>query len=459
VAHERLIEEARTQEGKIATFDVPVNNNPYSSSFNIPAQPSGTRSAPEYVHARHVVDSDGNEKNLNLQDGVAGLVAAGAYTAKHNIDFTGDGVVGVECPSLALEIPTRLAAFSVVAPPDFYPFVKQRELMDWWAQSAPSDVLSTLWPDNPGPPKPLSDIRYPPNLTLGEPSFDPLDGTITAIVTMPRQDATSITRLEPLNPGRVSFLPDRAAGVFAPGWDCSVDRTPEVDPGDDGATISPGVTFLATYGLGSPFPEDSKLCAALSSFWPAAAPDTARVFEPFRKYASATPLTDDLIGQGVEAPWEGIIGPSRDDEYPEEVEYSALAYGDYVEAALNKCFQYKRIDALSTLDYVARTVVMERIYQYVGAKTAVEKNAWCVYSFSRCDEFLKELSIAEREAGARIDRSTGHRVIVYRHGSRRIHPNKFNKILVMQTDMTSIFVDHLKILVMVEGKKWVKRRF
>ena len=35
------------------------------------------------------------------------------------------------------------------------------------------------------------------------------------------------------------------------------------------AQITFGPDHLAAYGLGSPFPEDSKLCAALSSFWPA----------------------------------------------------------------------------------------------------------------------------------------------------------------------------------------------
>ena len=54
--------------------------------------------------------------------------------------------------------------------------------------------------------------------------------------------------------------------MFAPGWDISVDGR------------AGGPEHLAAYGLGSPFPEDSKLCAALSAFWPAVAPDAARTF-------------------------------------------------------------------------------------------------------------------------------------------------------------------------------------
>ena len=37
-------------------------------------------------------------------------------------------------------------------------------------------------------------------------------------------------------------------------------------------------SFTAAFGLGSPFPEDAKLCAALNSFWPAVAPDASRTF-------------------------------------------------------------------------------------------------------------------------------------------------------------------------------------
>jgi hypothetical protein len=67
---------------------------------------------------------------------------------------------------------------------------------------------------------------------------------------------------------RFSSLPDDCAGVFAPGWDVAADRL----PGRNGAV------HLAAYGLGSPFPEDAKLCAALSTFWPAVAPDVFRTF-------------------------------------------------------------------------------------------------------------------------------------------------------------------------------------
>ncbi len=57
-------------------------------------------------------------------------------------------------------------------------------------------------------------------------------------------------------------------GLFDPGWDVSQDRTAD------------NRFFLANYGLGTPFIEDAKLCAAPSTFWPGVSPDSAREFQP-----------------------------------------------------------------------------------------------------------------------------------------------------------------------------------
>ena len=78
--------------------------------------------------------------------------------------------------------------------------------------------------------------------------------------------------------------------------------------------------YLAAYGLGSPFPEDAKLCAALNSFWPAAAPDASRTFAI--DYApTAIPMLDTELGYHKDHPrvkegkvrslrgWDGEQGP------------------------------------------------------------------------------------------------------------------------------------------------------
>src|SRR5207248_7263575 len=104
-----------------------------------------------------------------------------------------------------------------------------------------------------------------------------------------------------------SFLPDSASNFFEPGWDVSL-------AGDDDGT------YFAAYGLGSPFPEDAKLCAALNSFWPAVAPDATRTFGLLGS-PTAQPLLDGELGYHPNHPrvqsgevasqrgWDGEFGP------------------------------------------------------------------------------------------------------------------------------------------------------
>jgi hypothetical protein len=110
---------------------------------------------------------------------------------------------------------------------------------------------------------------------------------VTAIVSLPADPDAAQRPLEGAPTVRHAHLPDAAASVFAPGWDKGRDETD-------------GTRHLASYGLGSPFPEDAKLCAALSSFWPAVAPDAGRSFSVH--FPTATPLTDEEIGSVGELP-------------------------------------------------------------------------------------------------------------------------------------------------------------
>src|SRR5690606_10991582 len=114
-----------------------------------------------------------------------------------------------------------------------------------------------------------------------------------------------------------SWLPDAASDVFAPGWDVSQHQIDHQN-------------MYAAYGLGSPFPEDAKLCAALNSFWPAVAPDSARAYgwrppRPFSRFGNQLttsilltdrelgyhPLHPRVVQREVEAEpgWDGDSGP------------------------------------------------------------------------------------------------------------------------------------------------------
>ena len=122
----------------------------------------------------------------------------------------------------------------------------------------------------------------------------------------------------PTVPGRSKRLVCRTAriGLFDPGWDTSQGVYYRSE-------LLPFQKFLAGYGLGSPFIEDAKICAALGAYWPGVAPDSTRQYPPDKKiggvvypYPTIAPLTDEEIGSapvesGQFMPWDGVTGRAR----------------------------------------------------------------------------------------------------------------------------------------------------
>lgn len=453
VARPTLIEPAEYL-GKPLTYSVPRTTNektwrPYESSLNLRPAADGARKAPEYLHARHKLEG-GIRTNLNSEADVKRAVRTGEYSALHYVDYTGDGWVDVECPALVLEVPRRLPAYSVVACPDFFPHVRQSELVAWTDQSVPPQLLDTIWPVVPGRPDPLCAQRVAANIELKGAGFDPLDDTVTAIVgCLKSGDGVQLPLATATRP-RISMLPDSASGVFSPGWDVSYDSTDTV-PG-----IDRRITFLTNYGLGSPFPEDSMLCAALSSFWPAAAPDITRTFAPNVRYATATPLTDDVIGIDGGMPWDGVFGPVEGPE-PNSLTYKALAYGDYVEATIAGHLNFAAFHGLSTSEYVARTVTMAMVYEALGATTTPEKAKWSVLSFRKAQAGDPDLDKAEKEHGRRLDLNHTYRFVMVRHGGiHRKHPDpaQFDKVVIDVQERVLMFADPTIVMRRV-AEKWV----
>jgi len=319
-------------------------------------------------------------------------VTKGGYEALHYVDFTGDGWIEPSCSMLNNKFPRLIPAYSLVTAPDFYPNCDQRELMDWWLERAPKVLREFLWN---APPFTLADERVAPNLKLTNVDFkkdDPTvpradfvseDKTVTAIVSMPFQTDRQERPLTPARRDRHSWLPDAAAGVFAPGWDVSLDVTGKVQ-------------HLAAYGLGSPFPEDSKLCAALSTFWPAVAPDAARSFSA--KFATVCPMTDEEIGQTGALPWDGVAGPRITQINGKDVvEYAEFDHVDYVQLALNNQFSMHLTAGIHIDEYVARVLAMARAYWAVGVRTTKEKTAWNVFSFRRLKADDPEFKFAAQQ--------------------------------------------------------------
>ncbi len=318
--HDSLVRTAEQRNGvsgrpEILRFPVPAEStagegNRFATSLLIPAGGSRARRAPEYVNIRHQVtrEAGGGFRVTDMMDLPEGqyraALAAGGYEAAHFVDDTCDGAVVAKVTGLPAGT-ANLAAYSLVAAPDFFPLADQFEITNWVRQ----DMQNRQEQFAQGAPDPLCEGRFPANLDLPRPdaarrrAFDRRDETIVAIVS-----ARPVSRRThaPARAKRfASWMTDAASNVFAPGWDISL--------GTDGRDL-----FYAAYGLGSPFPEDSKLCAALNSFWPAVAPDASRTFR-LQSAPTAMPLLDPELGYhpdhprvaagAVSAPgWDGEFG-------------------------------------------------------------------------------------------------------------------------------------------------------
>lgn len=447
VVHERLIEPAE-YEGKPLHFRVPSeeflqNKNPQQREDWTPSlliSPEGrARRSPEYVHVRHEVKADGTIEDLNDVADVRSRVRQGRYDALHYVDFTGDGWIVARCPELAVDIPRSVPAYSTVTAVDFYPNCDQRELIEWWLQRVPSALKRTVWPV---PPLTLSDGRIAPNLQLRSrgADFRPEDDTVTAIISLPADPGAVQLPLDGAATTRHAHLPDAAASVFAPGWDTGLDETDST-------------THLASYGLGSPFPEDAKLCAALSSFWPAVAPDAGRSFSRF--FPTATPLTDREIGSVGELPWDGVPGPKF---IPRggggHVEYASFDHVDYVDSALEAVFSLSLTGRVDTTEYTARILAIGRTDAAL-AEVAPEMRRWRMTSFHPVSTGDQELARAEEETGATLLGGARYRITLGRPGAERRHPADHRKVEIEISEIATLFVGALpRVLVKRAGTAW-----
>ncbi|WP_075312672.1 hypothetical protein [Bacillus wiedmannii] len=457
-----LIEEAK-YKGKRLTFKVPRDPNLFSSSLEIRTA-NRARRAPEYVHIRHKVEN-GEIIDLNKNSSLMKEIKKGGYDAVHYIDYTADGWIEAICPELAFAFPGKHSAYSLVTAPDFFPHCDQREVMDWWHQSVPEALRGEIW--KKGGPYALSDTRIAANLelktevlngrdTIKKSIFDFQDDTMTAIVSLPYKIPPQDTKYGTVpETTRHSYLPDAAAGLFAPGWDVSFDRT-------RGGTGEAPVEFLAAYGLGSPFPEDTKLCAALSTFWPAVAPDAARTFGPnvdgSFSFATVSPLTDEEIGQVGNLPWDGVSGPLHK-EGQKFIEYISFDYVDYVNNALHKNFSLSLTSRIDIREYQARLKTMANVYAALGIAHDVKEN-WVVLSFREVDLSHEELQMAQKithssNFAAATTRGTVYRFEMYLKGQTLPVENDFQKVHVEINKKVILFVNSVQILIKHEDSDWI----
>jgi hypothetical protein len=345
-----------TGRDEIVRFRVPPENfnNRFWTSYQIAANGRG-REAPEYVNMRHLVETSASKQKLvDLNQEIASedeflqFLAQGGYEAAHFSDNSCDGCISVKVGGLS-----RLAvrpAYSLVTAPDFFPLADQIAIERWVDEFLPTlrDQFSQ------GGPSPLSEGRQPPNPDLTLPNsetkaFQRSETAIAAIVgSAPRTANPVASQPDSL----VSFLPDAASNVFAPGWDVSLGQDNQGN-------------FYAAYGLGSPFPEDAKLCAALNSFWPAVAPDAARTFG-ILSAPTALPLLDRELGYHPQHPrvkaaevtsqkgWDGEYGPFFEEFDGLFVNFANKDRSDYISNALAGQIRVSELAQVDSAELIRR---------------------------------------------------------------------------------------------------------
>ena len=380
----------QTVNGKSVPVHFPVpkqtNRNRFWSSLQLPFTGRG-RAAPEYANIRLELTRNAagqwEQRDLNMipeppptgEMGFDEKLKKGEYLAAHFIDQTCDGVITIEpIAGLPLEI---LPAFSLVTAVDYFPQVEQTDVIAWLEriQNQPVGLSDPKAFFPQGGPQPLSDGRFVGGSPLVESAampnsqlIDPLDPekkafspqevanlTATAIVGWAAAGQSAGQR--PDASGASSWLPDAASDFFAPGWDVSRH------------IVSDRPNYVG-YGLGSPFPEDSKLCAALNSFWPAVAPDSSRTYgvDPLGNLLpTSIPMLDSEVGYHPQHPrvvagevvaslgWDGDEGPFFEMRNGQLfVNAVSPSRSDQSIAALQGRIGYSGLDSITTDDFIHR---------------------------------------------------------------------------------------------------------
>jgi hypothetical protein len=441
---QKALVKAAEFRGQPLAFDVQLNPRLYKTSLWLSSRDDTNYKAPEFVSLRAGL-SKRRQRDLRKAGDFDAIVGKGGFEAIHYQDFTADGYIAAKCPQIAEAFPTIVPAYSIIAVPDFFPLVSQRQLAEWYESEVhvPATVKQILW-SHDTKPWPLSDERLAANLRLHPaglfPGFSPNDTTVSAVISPVYQNMKvgNATFASPTL--RQTHMPDHAAGVMAPGWDTSRD---ELD----------GHGHFAAYGLGSPFPEDQKLCAALSAFWPAATPDTTR-FYPQEFYRSTTPLPD------IYAEWDELPRPKKVKPQGgvERYEYNSLGYVDYVKVALENGFRLRRLADVTFQQFAEWTMVMAAVHLALRANSVARAKKWYVPEFDLVQSKHKaRLGQAEKETNVRLTPGHTYRMVVFRGKVLNTKASKPGKVLVSVEQRYLVFADSQTVLLQDERGHWTAK--
>lgn len=347
------------------------------------------RNTPVFVNIRFRVDEHGSVSHIDRDTtDFEKVIERGGYGAAMFEDGLCDGCIDARINArdpddtvdpVAAQVHRQLAAmpilpaFSVVAAPDLMPYVDPNDFVkhdEFFLEGGPNAASGGRLRANPHIVRTSTGGSAFPNKPTHNVELQVAD-TITAVVSAhanSRFCRAKVTR----EWRQTNTLPDNASNVFAPGWELTFSRDPH--------GVAP---YVATFGLGSPFPEDMKLCAAANGMWPGSSPDAARTFygdlKPVfsrrlnRKPPTAVPLTDAELGLHPCSPavvehqlkprpgWDGEYGPflevvpdARGSRLKFDVNYADLMESDYVAHALRGDLDMSILRDLSTGELIDR---------------------------------------------------------------------------------------------------------
>lgn len=419
VAKSRLVEPAEYQ-GQPVSFSVPPN-----ARFNY------------IINKRFQLLDDGTVRDLNNEPDVEAIVEAGNYRALHFIDFTAEGWIKADCPALSTAIGLNVAAYSILAAPDFYPACGQAQLGEWEQQQG---FPERIWYAALAA---LSERRVAGNPDLAGGHFVLEDISITAVLTQgsPSDEGQAVG--DSASSKRQSCLADTAAGTFSPGWEIA---------GDGQAWVP---KYMCAYLLGSPFTEDVRICSAAGGYWPAVTPDSARTFEPYGPKPTIIPLTDTEIGLSGQASWDGLTGPRLIIvDGRQVVECTAYAYSDYTRNALDGQLSLHLTGQTSQAEYQQRILTMQSAYAAVGAGgSRFEQGKWSVLSFMPVNSVDWSLPRAYLKAWSTLQEQVFF-FRIYRYGTISI-PADYTKRHIEVLELVELYIGDESLLIKRNDQPWL----
>lgn len=374
------------------------------------------RNAPMYVHLSHHLTSDTviayTARPLSEKQSFEQVIGRKRITPLFE-DKICDGSVSAKLkiasgPLQAIAAKGTLKAFSIITAPDFLPQVDCFDFQDFDIAPGHSKEPSLFYE---GGIASLANSDIPPNPFVYRNDPQALAGlnprnTYTAVISVKRRahghkkEAIDFHSPE-TDKGYVfsSYLPDMCSSVFAPGWDVTYSGTVQKD--------HQGV-FLSTQGLGSPFVEDMKLCAAMNGMWPAASPDASRTYQgsvtekqnkgpEWERNPTAVPLMDDEIGFALDSPavkeyrqkasygWDGEQGPfieplKEGSGMQWYINFTDLGRADYVENTLSDALDMSKLRELDSSEVYHRMHCLRQCLHAIDPAYAPngENNLWLV---------------------------------------------------------------------------------